>query len=52
MEIGRWKKLYFELKDGKHSSDQRENRKNNKFDVHKIIYLHKQLENQKKIPQH
>ena len=27
MATGRWKKLYLELKDGEHSSDQRENKK-------------------------
>ena len=49
MAISRWKKLYLKLKDGEHSSDQRENRKKiNKFNVHKIIYVHKQLKIKRK----
>ena len=48
MAKGRWKKLYLELKDGEHSSDQRENQKINKFNVPKIIYVHKQLKIKRK----
>ena len=49
MAIGRRKKLYLELKDGEHSSDQRENRKKiNTSNVHKIIYVRKQMQIKRK----